>query len=49
MVNSHIPENDPNVVVKKLDNYKVLFLTCPKDSTKESSDILLNRILGYFK
>ncbi len=34
MVDSDIPENAPNVVVKKLDNYKVLFLTCPKEATK---------------
>jgi len=34
MVNSHIPENASNVDLKKMDNYKVLFLPYPKEATK---------------
>ncbi|MGB9168372.1 MAG: hypothetical protein WCB31_05535 [Nitrososphaeraceae archaeon] len=42
MVNSHIPENAPNVVVKKLDKYKVLFLPYPKEPIKGDNTTLLN-------
>jgi len=41
-VNSHIPENAPNVVVKKLDKYKVLFLPYPKEPIKGDNITLLN-------
>jgi len=42
MVSSHIPENAPNVVVKKMDKYKVLFLPYPKEPIKGDNTTLLN-------
>jgi len=42
MVNSHIPENAPNVVVKKLDKYKVFFLPYPKEPIKGDNTTFLN-------
>ena len=42
MVSSHIPENAPNVVVKKIDKYKVLFLPYPKEPIKGDNTTLLN-------
>src|SRR5574339_1112380 len=42
MVNSHIPENASNVDLKKMDNYKVLFLPYPKEATKDDNTELLN-------
>lgn len=41
-IEAHIPENAPNVVVKKLDKYKVLFLPYPKEPTKGDNSTLLN-------
>lgn len=42
MVNSHIPENASNVDLKKMDNYKVLFLPYPKEATEDDNTELLN-------
>ena len=42
MVSSHIPENAPNVVIKKMDKYKVLFLPYPKEPIKGDNTTLLN-------
>ncbi|MGE5705261.1 MAG: hypothetical protein ACM3XP_00910 [Nitrososphaerales archaeon] len=42
MVSSHIPENAPNVLVKKMDKYKVLFLPYPKEPIKGDNTTLLN-------
>jgi len=41
-IEAHIPENAPNVVVKKMDKYKVLFLSYPKEPTKGDNTTLLN-------
>jgi hypothetical protein len=39
---AHIPENAPNVVIKKMENYKVLFLPYPKEPIKGDNTTLLN-------
>lgn len=41
-IEAHIPENAPNVVVKKMDKYKVLFLPYPKEPIKGDNTTLLN-------
>ena len=41
-IEAHIPENAPNVVIKKMDKYKVLFLSYPKEPTKGDNTTLLN-------
>src|SRR5574339_362255 len=42
LIEAHIPENAPNVIVKKLDKYKVLFLPYPKEPIKGDNTTLLN-------
>jgi len=42
LIEAHIPENAPNVIVKKLDKYKVLFLPYPKEPIKDDNTTLLN-------
>jgi len=42
LIEAHIPENAPNVVVEKLDKYKVLFLPYPKEPIKGDNTTLLN-------
>jgi len=41
-IQAHIPENAPNVVIKKMDKYKVLFLPYPKEPIKGDNTTLLN-------
>lgn len=41
-IEAHIPENAPNVVVKEMDKYKVLFLPYPKEPIKGDNTTLLN-------
>lgn len=41
-IEAHIPENAPNVVVKKMDKYNVLFLPYPKEPIKGDNTTLLN-------
>ena len=42
LIEAHIPENAPNVVVKNIDKYKVLFLPYPKEPIKGDNTTLLN-------
>jgi len=42
LIEAHIPENSPNVVIKKMENYKVLFLPYPKEPIKGDNTTLLN-------
>ena len=41
-IEAHIPENAPNVIVKKMDKYKILFLPYPKEPIKNDNATLLN-------